>query len=192
MALQVQLTFSRNLQTDGTWVSADELQTNWGIYVSRGRTLADASPLRKQHGESLKAIPMFLASERDGGNLSFGNHPAASPSSGPGAPQCCPICSGQNGSFCLQQQMANLKQCATLPRWHATVTTVAIGSHRSLTSEGEITHTCLCLWETTAAAAKASVLLQGFRSCGNSAVFLLYFIMVPTVFLNNVVSQVRE
>lgn len=55
-------------------------------------------------------------------------------------PQDCPICSCQNGSFCTQQQMANLKQCATLIWWHATITTVAMGSHRSLISEGNYTH----------------------------------------------------
>lgn len=50
-------------------MGVDVRRTTWGIHVSRGRTLTDASPLREQH-EIHKAIPTFLAWDCDGGNLS--------------------------------------------------------------------------------------------------------------------------
>lgn len=51
-------------------MGADELLTNWGIYVSRGRTRTDASPLRNSTARSSK---LFLCSWL--GNVMVGAYP---------------------------------------------------------------------------------------------------------------------
>lgn len=103
--------------------------------------------------------------------------------------KCCSTCSSQNSSFSIQQQMANLKQCATLARWHATIITVATGPHRSLTSKGgNYTHmlvtiknmgVCMCRALGSGKQQQQLRLLSSCKVLGTQHVFSLCYHCFP-------------